>query len=88
MNTIAAQDIKRRGMKAVDEIIEEGPVHVIKNNRPQYVILSEELYNDLIEEHSAAYVARVRASLKDAKEKRVHQFKNAEELLRAIEKED
>ena len=76
MNTIAAQDIKRRGMKAVDEIIEEGPVHVIKNNRPQYVILSEELYNDLIEEHSAAYVARVRASLEDVKEKRVRKFKN------------
>ena len=88
MNTVAAQDIKRRGMKAVDEIIEEGPVHVIKNNRPQYVILSEELYNDLIEEHSAAYVARVRASLEDVKEKRVRKFKNAEELLRAIEKED
>ena len=67
MNTIAAQDIKRRGMKAVDEIIDEGPVHVIKNNRPQYVILSEELYNDLVEEHSAAYVARVRTSLKDVK---------------------
>ena len=88
MNTIAAQDIKRRGMKAVDEIIEEGPVYVIKNNRPQYVILSEELYNELVEEHSAAYVARVRASLEDVKAKRVHKFKNAEELLRAIEKED
>jgi len=27
-------------MKAVDEKIEEGPVYVIKNNKPQYVILS------------------------------------------------
>jgi PHD/YefM family antitoxin component YafN of YafNO toxin-antitoxin module len=75
-------------MKAVDEIIDEGPVHVIKNNRLQYVILSEELYNELIEEHSAAYVARVRTSLKDVKAKRVRTFRNAEELFREIEKED
>ncbi|MBA4389547.1 MAG: prevent-host-death protein [Syntrophus sp. (in: bacteria)] len=88
MNTVAAQDIKRRGMKAVDEIINEGPVHVIKNNKPQYVILSEELYGELIEEQSAAYVARVRASLEDVKAKRLRTFRNAEDLLRAIEKED
>ncbi len=88
MNTIAAQDIKRRGMKAVDEIIHEGPVHVIKNNKPQYVILSEELYDELIEEQSAAYIARIRASLEDVNAKRIRTFKNAEELLRAIEKED
>jgi PHD/YefM family antitoxin component YafN of YafNO toxin-antitoxin module len=88
MNTVAAQEIKRRGMKAVDEKIDEGPVYVIKNNRPQYVILSEKLYSELIEEQSVAYVARVRASLKDVKAKRVRTFKNAEELLGAIEKED
>ena len=57
------------------------------NDRPSDEVV-EELYNDLIEEHSAAYVARVRASLEDVKEKRVRRFKNAEELLRAIEKED
>lgn len=88
MNTIAAQDIKRRGMKAVDEIIKEGPVHVIKNNKPQYVIISEDLYNELVEEQSAAYVARVRTSLEDVKAKRVRTYKNAEELLRAIDQED
>ncbi len=88
MNTIAAQDIKRRGMKAVDEIIHEGPVHVIKNNKPQYVILSEELYGELMEEQSAAYVARVRTSLEDVKAKRLRTYKNAEELLRAIDRED
>jgi hypothetical protein len=32
MNTIAAQHIKRRGMKRVDEIIAEGLVHFIKSN--------------------------------------------------------
>jgi hypothetical protein len=33
MNTIAAQEIKKRGMKAVDEKIEEGPAYIIKNNK-------------------------------------------------------
>jgi hypothetical protein len=31
MKSIAAQDIKRRGISAVDEALKEGPVHVIKN---------------------------------------------------------
>ncbi|MCX5807229.1 MAG: prevent-host-death protein [Proteobacteria bacterium] len=88
MNTVAAQEIKRRGMKAVDEKIEEGPVYVIKNNKPQYVILSEKLYSELVEEQSSAYVARVRASLQDVKAKRIQTFKDAEDLLKAIEKED
>ncbi len=88
MNTVAAQEIKKRGMKAVDEKIEEGPVYVIKNNKPQYVILSEKLYSELIEEQNASYIARVRTSLNDVKAKRIQTFKNAEDLLRAIEKED
>jgi PHD/YefM family antitoxin component YafN of YafNO toxin-antitoxin module len=88
MNTIAAQEIKRRGMKAVDEKIEEGPVYVIKNNKPQYVILSEKLYSELVEEQDTAYIARVRDSLKDVNAKRIHTYKNVEDLLKAIEKED
>jgi PHD/YefM family antitoxin component YafN of YafNO toxin-antitoxin module len=42
MNTIPAQEIKRRGISALDELLRDGPVHVIKNNRPCYVVLSEE----------------------------------------------
>ena len=30
MKTISAQEIKRRGISAVDEELKEGPVHVIK----------------------------------------------------------
>jgi PHD/YefM family antitoxin component YafN of YafNO toxin-antitoxin module len=88
MNTVAAQDIKKRGIKAVEEIIKDGPVHVIRNNKPQYVVLSEEQYSELVESQQAAYVARVRASLEDVKKGRVHKFKNAEELSKAIEKEE
>ncbi len=47
-NTVPAQEIKRRGMAAVDELLEQGPVHVIRNNRPEYVILSEQAYQRLL----------------------------------------
>ncbi|MEK7261519.1 MAG: prevent-host-death protein, partial [Pseudomonadota bacterium] len=48
MKTIPAQEIKRRGLSALDKDLKEGPVHVIKNNRPQYVVLSEERYQAFI----------------------------------------
>jgi len=48
MNTIPAQEIKRRGIAAVDALLEDGPVHVIRNNRPRYVVMSEEQYVRLI----------------------------------------
>lgn len=34
MNTIPAQELKRRGIAAVDDLIAAGYVHVIRNNRP------------------------------------------------------
>lgn len=49
MNTIPAQEIKQRGISAVDELLENGPVHVIKNNRLLYVVMSQEEYARLIE---------------------------------------
>jgi PHD/YefM family antitoxin component YafN of YafNO toxin-antitoxin module len=88
MNAIAAQDIKKRGISAVDEALKEGPVHVIKNNQPRYVVLSEERYRDLLAAEDEAYIARVRASLEDVKAGRVRRFKSAGELLKAIEAED
>jgi hypothetical protein len=44
MNTLPASEIKRRGISAADDLLKKGPVHVIKNNRPQYVIQSEDDY--------------------------------------------
>ncbi|MFA9462532.1 type II toxin-antitoxin system Phd/YefM family antitoxin [Thiohalorhabdus methylotrophus] len=47
-STIPAQEIKRRGISAVDEALRAGPVHVVSRNRPRYVILSEEQYQELV----------------------------------------
>lgn len=87
MKTVAAQDIKRRGIAAVDEALKEGPVHVIKNNRPQYVVVSEERYQDLLEAEDEAYMARIKASLEDVKAGRTRKFKSADELLKALDEE-
>jgi PHD/YefM family antitoxin component YafN of YafNO toxin-antitoxin module len=88
MNTIPAQEIKRRGIAAVDDLIEKGDVHIIRNNQPQYVVLSEARYRELIEAQDEAYSARIRASLQDLKAGRVSRFASAEELLQALDTED
>ena len=87
MNTIPAQEIKRRGIAAVDDLIETGDVHIIKNNQPQYVVVSEARYWELIEAQEEANVARVRASLADLKAGRVKRG-TANDLIKELGLED
>lgn len=87
MNAIPAQEIKRRGIAALDDIIAKGDVHIIRNNQPQYVVMSEVRYQELVSEANEAYLARVRASLEDVKAGRVKQFASADELLKALDAE-
>ena len=61
MTLMPAQEIKRRGISAVDEALALGPVHIIKNNQPLYVVLSEAVYQELLQAQEEANVARVRA---------------------------
>jgi PHD/YefM family antitoxin component YafN of YafNO toxin-antitoxin module len=63
MSTIPAKEIKRRGMAAVEEALGEGPVHIIREDRPQYVVLREEDYRTLLDDLAEA---RLRASEADA----------------------
>ncbi len=44
MNTLPAQEIKRRGVKAIELALQNGPVHIIKNNSPACVVISEAQY--------------------------------------------
>ena len=81
MNTIPSQDIKRRGISAVDEALKKGPVHVIRNNCPQYVVLTEEDYQALLDAQQDAYVARLKAAVEDVKAGRVKRFTTADDLL-------
>jgi PHD/YefM family antitoxin component YafN of YafNO toxin-antitoxin module len=84
MNTIPAQEIKQRGISAVDELLARGPVHIISRNRPKYVVMDEQQYQDLLEDQEEAELARVRASLEDIAAGRVRRFDNAEDLLAHI----
>lgn len=83
MNAIPAQEIKRRGIGAVDDLITEGDVYIIRNNQPQYVVLSEARYRELIEAQDEAHAARLRASLKDLKAGRVRRG-TADDLIREL----
>lgn len=48
MNIIPASEVKRRGIAALEEGLKKGPIHIIKNNRPACVVLTEEEYANLL----------------------------------------
>jgi PHD/YefM family antitoxin component YafN of YafNO toxin-antitoxin module len=75
MITLPAQDVKRRGIGAVDELLEREPVHIIKNNRPMYVVLREEDYQTMIEDLA---LARIEASEADVSAGRVRRGSTTE----------
>jgi len=84
MNTVTAQEIKRRGISAVDEALANGPVRVIRNNRPRYVVLLEEDYEILLNDLAEA---RLSASEADLKAGRVHRG-TAVQLMADLRKAD
>ena len=88
MRSIAAQEIKRRGISIIDNIIKEGPVHIIKNNHPQYVVLTEERFQELTEAENEAHLVRIKASLEDLKAGRTTTFKDVDDLIKAIEEDE
>lgn len=47
-NTLAAGEIKRRGMAASEESLQHGPVRLVKRNKPTAVVLSEAPYQRLL----------------------------------------
>ena len=47
MNILTNEQIKRRGIAAVEEALRKGPVHLVKRNRPAAVVLSEGEYSRL-----------------------------------------
>ncbi len=65
MRTIAAREMKRRGIGAVGDLIQDGPVYVIKNDEPRYVVLDRIQYEELLEGYEEAYLARIKAALED-----------------------
>ena len=67
LNTVAAQELKRRGVIALEENLKRGPVHVLKRNRPVCVVLSEEEFRELVEQAAMARLADSLADLRDGR---------------------
>jgi len=88
MNNIPAQDIKRRGISAVDGLLRDGPVHIIKNNRPSYVVLTEAAYAELLDAYRGAARERLRESLADLEAGRTHRYDSADALMQALDGEE
>ncbi|MGH2533398.1 MAG: prevent-host-death protein [Thermomicrobiales bacterium] len=84
MNTIPAQEIKQRGISAVDEKLQDGPVYVITRNCPRYVVMDAKQYEEWLDDRHEAYLNRVELSLADVAAGRVHEFKNTDEMWAAI----
>ncbi len=65
MNTIMpSQEIKRRGMGILDKPLSAGPVHLLKHNRPTYVVMLEEDYQQMLGDLAEARLASSEADLK------------------------
>lgn len=47
-NTVTVAEIKRRGMAAIEEGLQRGPLRIIKRNKSAAVVLSEVEYQRLI----------------------------------------
>ena len=41
MNILTNEQIKRRGFAAVEDALRQGPVHLVKRNRPAAVVVTE-----------------------------------------------
>ena len=80
MYAASAPEIKRRGFGIIDGPLSEGPVCLIRNNRPAYVVMTLEAYREMEE---AATLARVEASERDVRDGRVTRG-SAADLMAAL----
>lgn len=76
-NVVAAQEVKRRGVAAIEEKLKGGPVHVLRNNRPICVVLTEDEFAELVRDAERGWLAE---SLNDLREGRVRKG-SVQELL-------
>lgn len=63
-------------------------MYIIKNNRPQYLVLTEEHYTDLLEAQASADRDSLRTSLDDLKAGHITRYDDVDALMRQIEQDD
>lgn len=57
MVTMPVQEIKRRGMSVMNRQLDGGPVWVISNNAPKYVVMYSDMFQRMEDELCALRVA-------------------------------
>jgi PHD/YefM family antitoxin component YafN of YafNO toxin-antitoxin module len=62
-NVLTSAELKRRGIVAIEEALQHGPVHLLKRNQPAAVVLSEPHYRQL--QRQAAQAPRPEQSALD-----------------------
>ena len=80
MTTMPVQEVKRRGMSVLDDSLASGPVYVIRNNTPRYVVMFADAFHEMEE---ALADARIAASESDIKAGRVTRG-TADELMAGL----
>ncbi len=83
MVTAPVPEIKRRGIGAFDADLAEGPVCLIRNNRPAYVILTFDAFREM---EADATLQRVSASESDIATGRVRRG-SADDLMAELAEE-
>ena len=56
-NVLTSAELKRRGIAAIEQALQHGPVHLLKRNRSAAVVLSEQHYRQLQAQASRAPAA-------------------------------
>jgi PHD/YefM family antitoxin component YafN of YafNO toxin-antitoxin module len=83
VSTIPVQEIKRRGISAFDDALADGPIHLVKSNRAEYVVMSEKDYQELMR---SLEEARLAASEADVRKGRVRRG-DAKKLMKVLRTE-
>ena len=83
-NAIAVSEIEQRGLRAVDDLLRRGPVHVVGQGHPGYVVMTEALFDEWLDELNEAHVARVQAAMADVAAGHVHRYETTDEMMEAI----
>ena len=64
MTTMPVQEVKRRGMSVLDDFLAAGPVYIIRNNAPRYVVMFADAFHEMEEALADARIAASEADIK------------------------
>ena len=63
MNILTIEQIKRRGIAAVEDALRHGPAHLVKRNQPAAVVLTEAEFSRLTALDRATTIPKKRTSM-------------------------